>query len=76
VWVGNNRGTKYSDKNSHLPKYWEFNLDHFAKYDQPALINKILDETGKNKIVYIGHSQGTTQFFLGLCENEYLQEKI
>lgn len=42
VWVGNNRGTVYSDTNSHLPHYWEFNVDHFAQYDQPALINKVL----------------------------------
>ncbi len=42
VWVGNNRGTVYSDTNSHMPNYWEFNVDHFAQYDQPALINKVL----------------------------------
>jgi hypothetical protein len=42
VWVGNNRGTVYSDINSHLPDYWEFNVDHFAQYDQPTLINKVL----------------------------------
>jgi len=42
VWIGNNRGTVFSDKNSHLPNYWDFSMDHFAKYDQPALINKVL----------------------------------
>jgi lysosomal acid lipase/cholesteryl ester hydrolase len=47
VWVGNNRGTVYSDKNSHMPGYWDFNIDHFIKYDQPTLINKVLEETGK-----------------------------
>lgn len=38
VWVGNNRGTVFSTKGSDREKYWEFNLDHFVKYDQPALI--------------------------------------
>jgi lysosomal acid lipase/cholesteryl ester hydrolase len=42
VWVGNNRGTVYSDTNNQMPRYWEFNVDHFAQHDQPALINKVL----------------------------------
>lgn len=43
VWVGNNRGTIFSDRNSHFPGYWEFNMDHFIEYDQPVLINKVLE---------------------------------
>lgn len=30
-----------------------------AKYDLPAVINFILQETGQQKLYYIGHSQGT-----------------
>lgn len=70
VWVGNNRGTVYSDTNSHMPNYWEFNVDHFAQYDQPTLINKVLEETKKSKLTYIGHSQGSTQFLLGMSYHE------
>ena len=42
------------------------------EYDQPALINKVLELTGKEKIVYIGHSQGSAQFLLGLGIHEKL----
>lgn len=73
VWVGNNRGTIYSDTNSHNSKYWEFNVDHFSEFDQPALINKVLEETKKEKLIYIGHSQGSTQFLLGMSYHEELQ---
>jgi len=76
VWVGNNRGTVYSDKNSHLPDYWNFNIDHFIKYDQPVLINKVLEKTGKQKLIYIGHSQGSTQFLLAQAEHPDLKDKI
>jgi len=40
-------------------------------YDQPAMIDFILRETNEtntmnNKIAaYVGHSEGTTQFFIG-----------
>lgn len=43
IWIGNNRGTIFSDRNSHLPGYWQFNMDHFIEYDQPALINTVLE---------------------------------
>ena len=42
IWVGNNRGTIFSDRNSHMPGYWQFNMDHFIEFDQPALINTVL----------------------------------
>lgn len=66
VWVGNNRGTRYSQKNSHLPNYWEYNFDHFVEYDQPKMINSVLRESGSEKLIYIGHSQGSTQFLLSV----------
>lgn len=51
-------------------------------YDVPAMVNFVLKETeGKNKIgkiaAYIGHSEGTTQFFIGSSlKPEYYKEKI
>ena len=33
-------------------------------YDVKANIDYILDQTEHDKLVYIGHSQGTTQFFV------------
>lgn len=37
-------------------------------YDLPAMIDLIKEESEVDKISYIGHSQGTTQFFVGLSE--------
>ena len=38
-------------------------------YDVPANIKKIKDLTNKDKIFYIGYSQGTIQMFYGLFKN-------
>ena len=45
--------------------------------DTPMFIDFILDKTGLEQISYIGHSEGTTQMFLGASLNPaYFEEKI
>ena len=45
--------------------------------DLPAFIDFVLDRTGLESISYVGHSEGTTQFFLGASlMPEYFSEKI
>jgi lysosomal acid lipase/cholesteryl ester hydrolase len=68
VWVGNNRGTKYSQHERDRKGYWDFSFDQLVKYDVPALLSSILRESGANKLIYIGHSQGSTQFKAALLE--------
>ena len=70
VWFGNNRGNYYSNEHveytTHMKEYWDFDWEQMGTYDQPAQINHILQTTGHSKIgAYIGHSEGTTQFFAG-----------
>lgn len=36
-----------------------------GKYDVPANVDFILEQTGFEKLIYMGHSQGTTQWFAG-----------
>jgi pimeloyl-ACP methyl ester carboxylesterase len=75
--VGNNRGNKISrHEEDHSAEFWEYCFDHLIQYDQPAVINGVLRETGKEKLIYIGHSQGSAQFLLGLGLNPDLQHKI
>eukprot|EP00347_Sterkiella_histriomuscorum_P019192 403342583 len=68
VWITNSRGTVYS--NQHIKyttrdqEYWEFSMHEMGKYDVPANLNYILDKTGHEQVIYIGHSQGTTQWFI------------
>lgn len=45
-------------------------------FDLPATIDHILNETNCSKIFYIGHSQGTTQFWVMASERPTYNEKI
>jgi len=60
VWLGNNRGNKYSSFNTHIKtsenKFWNFTWEEMGTYDVPAGIDYILSLTGKSKLTYIGHS--------------------
>lgn len=83
VWLGNNRGTLYSRKNSKInpdiqwAKFFDYSFYELAQYDAPSQIDFVLQKTGKSKISYIGHSQGTTQMFAALCNNlGNLQSKL
>lgn len=80
VWLGNNRGNKYSQK--HLSyslsseDFWNFSLDEFAIYDIPNSIDYILETSGKSKLTYIGFSQGSAQAFASVSINPKLNDKI
>ena len=73
VWLGNNRGNKYSNTHVTLStkhkKYWDYYQQDMAEKDLPTFIDHILQTTGLEQISYIGHSEGTTQMFLGASMN-------
>lgn len=54
-----------------MPDYWEYNFDHFVEFDQPTMINSVLSETNSEKLIYIGHSQGSTQFLVSTGVHNY-----
>lgn len=64
VWMGNNRGNYYSDKHTTLDnkskEYWNFDFEDMGVSDQPAMMDYITETTKQQKLVYIGHSEGTT----------------
>lgn len=85
VWMGNNRGTRFSNENPRFPnaedkssaKYAEENLAKYdfspyemGVYDQPAMISKIIEVTEEPKVTFIGYSQGTAQMLIGLTQLE------
>ncbi|KAJ8591616.1 alpha/beta-hydrolase [Rhizopogon salebrosus TDB-379] len=80
VWMGNNRGNKYSKKSVHHDpnsvKFWDYSLDDFAWHDIPDSINYILDITKSNSLSYGGFSQGTAQAFAALSIHPQLNEKV
>jgi len=67
VWLGNVRGTLFGRKHVTLSakdsKFWTYSFDEMAKYDIPAVIDKMLNVTGFEQIYYIGHSMGTAASF-------------
>ncbi|KAI5651806.1 alpha/beta hydrolase fold domain-containing protein [Phthorimaea operculella] len=71
VWLINCRGTTVEAQghvNLTLPedddRYWAFSWDEIGFYDLPASIDYILQATGRSQVKYIGHSQGTTSFYV------------
>ena len=61
IWLGNQRGTKYSPDHTTLnPKrdkaYWEYSFTEMGQYDAPAQIDFVRNKTGAEKVTYIGHS--------------------
>lgn len=80
VWLGNNRGNKYSKKHvSHHPSsqaFWNFSMDDFALYDIPDTIEYILYIVNQKDLVYIGFSQGSAQAFATLSINPALNKKV
>ena len=80
VWLGNNRGNKYSKKSTQFSptsaKFWDFSIDEFAFHDIPNTIDYILETTSQHSLSYIGFSQGTTQAFATLSIHPGLNDKI
>ncbi|KAK3719912.1 cholesterol esterase [Vermiconidia calcicola] len=80
VWLGNNRGNKYSKKCTHHSPadnaFWDFSMDQFAFHDIPDSIDYILSTTNQPSLSYIGFSQGTAQAFATLSIHPTLNSKV
>jgi lysosomal acid lipase/cholesteryl ester hydrolase len=80
VWLGNNRGNKYSKKSTRFSPasadFWNFSMDQFAFHDIPDSIDYILGTTSQPSLSYIGFSQGTAQAFATLSIHPPLNEKV
>ena len=80
VWLGNNRGNKYSKKSihhdPHSSKFWDFSIDNFAWNDIPDSIEYIIDVTKEPSVSYVGFSQGTAQAFAALSIHPQLNQRI
>lgn len=81
VWLGNARGNAYSRSHVNLTtddkEYWNFSFDEMGKYDVPAALDYVLayQKGGKRKTLsYIGHSMGTTMFWVAMNERQAFME--
>ncbi|CAI6278653.1 unnamed protein product [Periconia digitata] len=81
VWLGNNR-CGFKPRHSLLeygdPRMWAWNIRQMGVLDLPALISRVLSETGFPKLGLVGHSQGTTQILVALAKEQRpdISEKI
>lgn len=80
VWLGNNRGNKYSKKSirydPNSAKFWNYSIDDFAWHDIPDSIEYILGVTKEESLSYIGFSQGSAQAFAALSIHPQLNERV
>lgn len=80
LWFGNNRGTIFSLKHESKDPYdekssfFDYTMDDYVKYDLPTSISYVKSQTGVEKVSYIGHSQGTTTFFMLYMHNPQFVE--
>nr|CAD7415932.1 unnamed protein product [Timema poppensis] len=68
VWLGNTRGSTYSKEHVSLQstdnEFWDFSWHESGVYDLPAMIDYVLSTTSQSNLYYIGHSMGTTMFYV------------
>ena len=81
VWLGNNRcgfNPRHQLLETTDPRMWNWNIRQMGVMDLPALVSRVLSETGFPKLGLICHSQGTTETFVALAKEQRpdLGEKI
>lgn len=73
VWLGNNRcgfEAKHTMLQYEDPRMWAWNIRQMGVMDLPAMISRVLAETGFPKLALIAHSQGTTETFVALAKEQ------
>jgi pimeloyl-ACP methyl ester carboxylesterase len=72
VWLGNNR-CGMTPQNIHLkasdPRMWTWDIRQMATRDLSALISRVCETTGFEKVGLVAHSQGTTQTLIVLSKH-------
>jgi lysosomal acid lipase/cholesteryl ester hydrolase len=80
VWMGNARGNKYALNHTKFSPnqsdFWGFTWEEIGKYDLPAMIDYVLNVTGKESLYYVGYSQGTTIFYVMTSMKPEYNDKI
>lgn len=79
LWFVNSRGNKYSCNHKTLDnfskEFWDFSFQEMGDFDFRMIVEHVFFVRNE-KIIVLGHSQGTSQVFAGLSKNFDLQDKI
>ncbi|OJI79684.1 hypothetical protein ASPTUDRAFT_48358 [Aspergillus tubingensis CBS 134.48] len=73
VWLGNNRCGMVPEHTMLFqsdPRMWAWNIQQMGVLDLPALVSRVLFETGFEKLGLVGHSQGTAETFIALAKDQ------
>ena len=82
VWLTNSRGNKYCKKHEKFTdkdyEFWQYSFNELGNYDIPAIIKYIKEvNISGEKIIYFGHSQGTSLMFSGLAQKfDFYKENL
>ncbi|PWY89155.1 alpha/beta-hydrolase [Aspergillus heteromorphus CBS 117.55] len=73
VWLGNNRCgmvPEHTTLETSDPRMWTWNIRQMGVLDLPALVSRVLFETGFEKLGLVCHSQGTAETFIALAKDQ------
>nr|XP_018897743.1 PREDICTED: lipase 1-like [Bemisia tabaci] len=80
IWLPDCRGNMYSQRHVNLTTadaaFWDFSWHEMGYYDMPAVVDHILNVTSYKNLVYLGHSMGTTMFYVFASTRPEYNEKI
>nr|XP_023025813.1 lipase 3-like [Leptinotarsa decemlineata] len=81
VWLGNTRGNTYSRNHTILNpdtdvEFWDYTWHEMGVFDIPSIIDHILEKTGTDGVYYVGHSQGSTVFYVMASMKPEYNKKI
>lgn len=81
VWLFEARGsspaaTRHTNPFISVEEYYNFDLHDQATKDLPALIAKVKEISGRDKVAYFGFSQSTAFMFILLSEEPEFQENL
>ncbi|RAL04568.1 putative ab-hydrolase associated lipase [Aspergillus ibericus CBS 121593] len=73
VWLGNNRCGMVPEHTTLFqsdPRMWAWNIQQMGVLDLPALVSRVLFETGFDKLGLVCHSQGSAETFIALAKDQ------
>nr|XP_050023985.1 lipase member K-like [Dermacentor andersoni] len=79
VWMGNVRGSSQSRHVNYTwyqKELWDFSFEEISEFDVPDTIDFVLNVTGYNKTLFVGHSMGAATLFALLSEKPEFNNKI
>ncbi|CAI2367552.1 unnamed protein product [Moneuplotes crassus] len=82
VWMNNSRGNIFSRLHRYLdpeadPEFWDYSLEEMGMVDSKAVIKHVKQQTGHDKVTFVGQSQGSAQMFYALSrDSEWFREHL